>query len=234
MPPFPRRRTARRRRGPTRTAGLAPVRAAGLIRRSTSGTLPAILASIMDTPLAALLEYSTDFIGLAALDGQVLLVNPAGQHLVGLTGPAQVRATVVCDYVAAAERGRFQTEIWPAVMRHGHWEGAVPLRHFTTDVTMPMLHHLFVIKDAPHQQPLALAMISRTITEQTRVEMAVRDIADGVSAAVGATFFRSLIQYLAAILAADYAFVGEVDPEHGTLIRSVAAYDDGQIVPNFT
>jgi PAS domain S-box-containing protein len=202
-------------------------------KRSAPAAPPAILESIMDATLTALLQHSTDFIALAALDGQLLFVNPAGQHLVGLTEPVQAGATVVFDYVAAEERERFQTAIWPAVMRHGHWEGETPLRHFKTGRALPMLHRLFVIKDTPHQQPRALAMISRTITEQTRVEMAVRDIAEGVSAAVGATFFRSLMQYLARTLAADYAFVGAGGPEHGTLIRTVAAYGDGQIVPNF-
>ena len=234
MPPLPRRRTAQRQRGLGRAVGPAHAGTTGMTTRSTPETLPAILDSSMDATLSALIEHSTDFIGLSSLDGQVLLINPAGQHLVGWTEPEQVRATVVLDYVAAEERERFQREIWPAIMQHSHWEGEVPLRHFKTDMAIPMLHHFFVIKDAQHQQPLALAMISRTITEQTRVEMAVRDIAEGVSAAVGATFFRSLMQYLAQTLAADYAFVGEVGPEHGTLIRTVAAYGNGQIVPNFT
>ena len=233
MPHLSRRRTAQRQRGPARAAAPARAGATGVTKRSAPAAPPAILESIMDATLVALLEHSTDFIALAALDGQILLVNPAGQHLVGLTEPAQAGATVVFDYVAAEERERFQTAIWPAVMRHGHWEGETPLRHFKTGRTLPMLHHLFVIKDTQHQQPRALAMISRTITEQTRVEMAVRDIAEGVSAAIGATFFRSLMQYLARTLAADYAFVGAGGPEHGTLIRTVAAYGDGQIVPNF-
>jgi hypothetical protein len=38
-----------------------------MTNRSTPGALPAILACSMDTPLAALLAHSTDFIGVAAL-----------------------------------------------------------------------------------------------------------------------------------------------------------------------
>ena len=232
MPHLPRRRTAQRQRGPARAVGPARARVTGVPNRSAPAAPPAILESILDATLRTLMEHSTDFIALAALDGRVLLVNPAGQHLVALTAPAG--ATVLLDYVAAAARERFQTEIWPAVMRHGQWAGEVPLRHFQTDMALPMLHHLFVIQDAPHQQPRALAMISHPIPEQTRVAVAVRAIAEGVSAAVGATFFRVLMRSLAQTLAADYAFVGAVGPEPDTLIRTVAAYGDGQMVPNFT
>jgi PAS domain S-box-containing protein len=61
----------------------------------------------------------------------------------------------------------------------------------------------------------------------------LQDIAEGLSAATGAAFFHSLIQYLARTLAVDYAFVGEVSPEDGTRIRTVAFCAEGQIAPNF-
>jgi len=70
-------------------------------------------------------------------------------------------------------------------------------------------------------------------TEHKRTETAVRAIAEGVSAATGEAFFRSLMQYLAKTLAADFAFVGEMSPEHDNMIRTVAVYADGQIAPNF-
>jgi len=77
-------------------------------------------------------------------------------------------------------------------------------------------------------------MTDRSIlTEHKRVETAVRAIAEGVSAATGEAFFRSLMQYLVKTLAADYAFVGEMSPEHANMIRTVAFYADGQIAPNF-
>jgi PAS domain S-box-containing protein len=77
-------------------------------------------------------------------------------------------------------------------------------------------------------------MTDRSIlTEHKRVETAVRAIAEGVSAATSEAFFHSLMQYLAKTLAADYAFVGEMSPEHANMIRTVAFYADGQIAPNF-
>src|SRR5215467_12081671 len=78
-----------------------------------------------------------------------------------------------------------------------------------------------------------LAPISRTSTKHKQVETAVQAIAEGVSAATGEAFFRSLMQYLARTLAADYVFVGAVSPEHTNMIRTVAVYADGQLAPNF-
>jgi PAS domain S-box-containing protein len=200
------------------------------------GTLEAAsasLASIPDAALVALLEHSTDFIGLAAPDGQILFVNAVGQQLVGLDEPAQVRTTVVLDYVASEGQERFQTEIWPTVLQQGHWEGEIPFRHFKTGTAIPMHHSFFVIKDEESHQPHTLATISRPLTTPQRVETAVRDIAEGISAATGVTFFRSLMQYLAKTLAVEYAFVGEVSPEDNTRIRTVAVCADGQMAPNF-
>ena len=88
MPHLPRRRTAQRQRGPARAVGPARARAPGVPNRSAPAAPPAILESILDATLRTLMEHSTDFIALAALDGRVLLVNPAGQHLVGLPAPA--------------------------------------------------------------------------------------------------------------------------------------------------
>jgi PAS domain S-box-containing protein len=183
--------------------------------------------------LLALLEQSVDFLSLTALSGQVIWVNPAGQQLVGLEGPEQVGATVIFDYLADTARERWQTAVWPAVLQHGQWEGETPLRHFKTGAVLPMQHRLVVLKDGQNQQPLALAMISRTLPEPQRVETAVQAIAEGVSAATGVAFFQSLMQYLATTAAVDYAFVGEMRHAHDTMIRTVAVCADGQVAPNF-
>ena len=50
--------------------------------------------------LASLVENSTDFIGFASLEGEVLFVNAAGQAIAGLAGNEQVRETKIPDYFA--------------------------------------------------------------------------------------------------------------------------------------
>jgi PAS domain S-box-containing protein len=120
--------------------------------------------------LASLVENSTDFIGIAALEGQVLFVNPAGQKMVGLDGDERVRATRILDYVVEEERARVQQHVLPAVLRDGHWEGEIRLRHFQTGAAIPMLQHIFSIKEQGSDRPVALATVSRDMTERKRAE----------------------------------------------------------------
>jgi PAS domain S-box-containing protein len=120
--------------------------------------------------LVALIENSHDFIGIASSDGRAQYVNPAGQKLVGLTGNDQVQRTKIVDYIAEDDQRRVLDESLPAVTRNGHWEGEMRFRHFHTGAYIPMLQHIFVIKDPSSGRRLALATISRDITERKRNE----------------------------------------------------------------
>jgi PAS domain S-box-containing protein len=70
------------------------------------------------------------------------------------------------------------------------------------------------------------------ITKRKQAEEAVRNIAEGISAATGEVFFRLLVQYLARTLDADYALVGELSGEQGEKIRTLAVCAHGEIIDN--
>jgi len=74
-----------------------------------------------------------------------------------------------------------------------------------------------------------LAMM-RDITDRKRSEALVMNIARGVSAAVGAAFFQSLVEHLARELEADFAFIGELLP--GNRMHTLAFLADGAMAPN--
>jgi PAS domain S-box-containing protein len=124
--------------------------------------------------LTSLIEHSSDFIGIASLQGEVLFVNPAGQALVGLDGDAAVRASRIPEYVFEGDREKFLQEIWPSIVQRGEWEGEVRFRHFETGAAIPMLQKAFSIKDADSDRPLALATISRDITDRKHAEEQLR------------------------------------------------------------
>ena len=123
--------------------------------------------------LAALVESSTHFIGIASLDGHVLFVNPAGQQLVGLAGDEHARATKIFDYYVEQERQRVVQHVMPAGLQDGRWDGETYFRHFQTGAPIPVLQHFFFIKEQNSDRPAALATISRDITESKRVEQAL-------------------------------------------------------------
>jgi len=78
----------------------------------------------------------------------------------------------------------------------------------------------------------AFAMIT-DITERKRAEDSLLQIARGVSATTGESFFHSLTAHLARILDADFAFIGELIADASDRIRTVAVHAQGQQAANF-
>jgi len=68
------------------------------------------------------------------------------------------------------------------------------------------------------------------VAERREVESALRHVAEGVSAATGEKFFRSLVKSLAQALGADYAYVGEQVGAERKSIKTIALCADGQLV----
>ncbi len=81
-------------------------------------------------------------------------------------------------------------------------------------------------------EPVFVA-IMLDITRRKRVEDSLLNVAKGVSASIGESFFREVVLHLAKALAADYAFVGELAGDNDERVRTVAVCADGQIVDNF-
>jgi PAS domain S-box-containing protein len=131
-------------------------------------------AEVEQRKLASLVENSTDFIAIASPDGQTLFINPAGQRMIGLNGDEQVQATCMLGFCTEEERERFQNEVQPAIIQEGRWEGELNFRHFENGTSIPMLHHIFFIKEQGSDRRLALATISRDMTERKRVEMSLQ------------------------------------------------------------
>jgi len=123
--------------------------------------------------LALLVENSSDFIAIAALDGQVLFVNRAGQEMVGLDGDEHARATSVIDYSMEEDREHMRNHILPTLQREEHWEGERRFRHFKTGAAILTWQHIFLIKSPDSDRPVMMATISRDISDRRRAEEAL-------------------------------------------------------------
>ena len=150
-------------------------------------------------------------------DGVVLEVNASFETQSGYRADEVVgRTTREFGLWAVPE----QREAWLA---RSHAEGAVrgmeaELRLKSGDIRTFQVSTERILIGAT----TCLISISRDITENKRHERMVFEIAQGVAAATGETFFRSLVERLLQALNADTAFVGELADDDRTQIRTIA------------
>ena len=78
----------------------------------------------------ALVESSTDFIGMCDLDGVPFFVNRAGLTMVGLDNLEEARRTPVASFFFPEDQPRVLHEFFPSVLEQGHGEIEVRFRHF--------------------------------------------------------------------------------------------------------
>ena len=71
----------------------------------------------------AVAEQTTDFVGIAGVDGYAIWVNPAGRRLLGWTPDEDVTRRTITGALTAAAADRLRHEIVPAAQEHGIWAG---------------------------------------------------------------------------------------------------------------
>lgn len=123
--------------------------------------------------LASLVENSTDFIGIASLAGEMLFLNAAGLEFAGMKSEDEARAASVFDFVVEEEQEHVREDLWPFVLRNGRWDGELSFRNTHKESSIPMHTHAFLIRDSKSGIPIAVATISRDITQRRRAEAAL-------------------------------------------------------------
>ena len=124
--------------------------------------------------LEQLIEESSDFVGLATLDGKTYYLNKAGQRLIGLDRLEEVKRTRIIDYLMREDRSFFLGTVVPSLMRNGAWEGDFRFRNFKTGAAIEVSWNLFLIRNSS-AQPVGIATVTRDITERKKAEAALRE-----------------------------------------------------------
>jgi len=182
--------------------------------------------------LAAIVEASADFIGIASLAGKAFFLNPAGRRLIGLRDEEPIPGDIR-DYVAAEDRDRLHDEVIPAVERTGLWDGDMTLRHVLTDRGIPVHQQVFFTREPLSGKPLTLATVCRDISRRLRAEQAESRAQKEIAHAtrlqsmgeLAASIVHEVNQPLAAIVSNGNACTRWLEREVPDLSRARASLD---------
>jgi PAS domain S-box-containing protein len=124
--------------------------------------------------LLAVMNQSTDFIGLAEVQGHVLYMNKNARSLVGLGETEDVRRLQIKDFFFPDEVASLESTIIPTVLRDGRWQGEVRFRHFQSGESIPVDYHVFPVRDPESGQTVGLGTVTRDVREHKKAEAALR------------------------------------------------------------
>jgi diguanylate cyclase (GGDEF)-like protein/PAS domain S-box-containing protein len=179
--------------------------------------LRTILDNMQDT------YYRTD------RDGRVVRASESATQLLGYV-PDDVLGMRLADLYSDADgQERFAAALKAAGGSLRNYE--VALRHRDGSVIWVSTNAQYV-RDADGHV-IGVEGTTRDITERKRAEERLPDIARGIAATTGETFFYSLAAHLVQSLHADYAFIGELVAEQPDRIRTIAVQAGDRRADNF-
>ncbi|WP_017303374.1 PAS domain S-box protein [Spirulina subsalsa] len=140
--------------------------------------------------LVALVENSSDFIGIADLEGNPVFINQAGRNILGVPSVAKAKDFHISQFIHGVDRKRLAQEIMPQLMQQGNWQGEVEFYDFANDQGVPMDSKMFTIQDPDTGETIATATISRDVRDRKQAEaelLRYKQAVDSASDAIGIT-----------------------------------------------
>ena len=122
-----------------------------------------------------LVEHSADVIGTASVTGEVISLNPAGRHRVGLERVTEARALMLTDLLADEDAPIFRALVLPAARRHGQWEGELRFKSRRTGELILLHSRVWVVRASTSGVPSRLALVAHDVTERQQTESALRE-----------------------------------------------------------
>ena len=179
--------------------------------------------------LATILQNMQDTYYRADQGGRIVRASESVTKLLGYTPDEMLGMRLADFYVDPDGRKRFLTVLKDAGGTLQNYEAVLRQRNGSV---------LWVSTNAQYVRDADGRVIGtegtvRDIAERKRAEESLLQIARGVSATTGESFFHSLVAHLTRILEADFAFVGELVPGATDQICTLAVSAQGARIDNF-
>lgn len=160
-------------------------RLSGALLRTDNGTPDSFINIVQDITqerkdheeqrkLLFLVDNSSDFVSLSDLDGNVTYVNKAGQQMVGLGNPDDVRRHN-SEYLMPGEVDRLRNVINKGLFENGAWTGDVNYRHFKTHEPIPINGTSMLVYDSLNGNPLGRATVARDLRPEIAAQKALKE-----------------------------------------------------------
>jgi diguanylate cyclase (GGDEF)-like protein len=118
----------------------------------------------------ALVEFSSDFIGMAALDGTVEYINLAGRQMIGLEPDCENFIAHLQDLLTPESWNCYMTCVCPTIMSTDYWHGELLLWSRLTQKATPVDSTLFVVRDPDTNAPICCSVVLRDITQRKQLD----------------------------------------------------------------
>jgi len=175
--------------------------------------------------LTAVIEATTDFVGISDAHGRDLYINRAGRRMLGLGDDADLSSMRTGDHQPKWARARVVHEGLPAAMRDGVWSGETAL--LTHDGGEIPVSQVVLVRKTTSGDVEFFATICRDISERKRSEgrlAALLEIAKDIGGALDLDeILARVLPRSAALLPCDRVVTYYWDPRRDTF-RDIAHY----------
>jgi len=131
--------------------------------------------------LTAILEATSDFVGIADPSGRVLYVNRAGKRMIGIDPASDARALDFGRIFTPEGIAAINQRGIPTALREGVWHEEIELRH--AEGRLVPTSFVGLVHRAADGGPELLSCVARDITERKRTERKLRRAKDAAEAA---------------------------------------------------
>lgn len=125
----------------------------------------------------ALVENSTELIGICSLDGQLRYLNASGKRLTGINDDEEFASLHLTALLPPEWHQRATQQLLPS-LQQGPIEIEVPLRNRDDGSVIDTLQTLFLVHDQNQDEPLCIAVVARDIRERKRYEQSMAHAKD--------------------------------------------------------